>query len=151
MCNSLFCSRHHRVISCDDNDCDISNLSTTSTHSGKCLMTRSIKECNLLSVLQSNTISTNMLSDTTSLTSNHIRIADMVKQRCFTMVYVSHYCNDWSTRTQVVLIINHLAYSFLNLCTDIFSLKAEFISNHVNSLCIKTLINRNHNTDTHKS
>ena len=90
-----------------------------------------------------------MLGDTTSLTGNHIGIADMVEQTGLTMVNMSHHGNDRCTSYQVVLIIFLLGNSVLYLCTDIFGLKAELISHDINSLSIQTLVDTYHDTDTH--
>ena len=150
MGDSLLGSRHHGVIGCDDDDGDIGSLSTTGTHGGKRLVTWSIKECNLATAVQSHTVGTDMLGNTTRLTGNHIGIADIVEQRGLTMVYVTHHGYDWSTRNQVVLIILFLAHGFLNLCTYVFCLEAELLSHHVDGFSIQTLVDRNHDTYTHQ-
>ena len=80
MSDSLLSSRHHSIVGSDDDDCDIGNLSTTGTHGGKRLVTRSIKECDATTILQAHVVSTDVLGDTTSLTSNYISVADMVEQ-----------------------------------------------------------------------
>ena len=150
MGDSLLGSRHHGVIGCDDDDGDIGSLSTTGTHGGKRLMTWSIQEGYLATAVQSHTVSTDMLGNTTRLTGNHIGIADIVEQRGLTMVYVTHHGYDWSTRNQVVLIILFLAHGFLNLCTYVFCLEAELLSHHVDGFSIQTLVDRNHDTYTHQ-
>ena len=64
-------------------------------------MTWGIQERNLSTILEFHIIGTNMLGDT----GNHIRVANMVEQRCLTMVNVSHHCYDRRTRNQIVLIV----------------------------------------------
>ncbi len=66
------------------------------------------------------------------------------------MVYVTHHRYDWSTWNQVVLIILFLADSFLNLSADIFCLEAELLSHHIDGLCIQTLVDRYHDSNTHQ-
>ena len=80
MGDSLLGGRHHRVVGSDDDDGDIRHLSTTGTHSGEGLMTRGVEERNLTTILQFHVIGTDMLRDTTSLTSNHVRVTDEVEQ-----------------------------------------------------------------------
>ena len=80
MCYRLLGGRHHGVVGSDDDDGDIGNLSTTGTHGGKRLMTRSIKECYLASVLKLNVVCTDVLCDTTSLTCDNVCLAYIVEQ-----------------------------------------------------------------------
>ena len=150
MSDSLFGSRHHRVIGCDDDDGDIGSLGTTGTHGGKRLVTWSIKEGYLATAFQGHTIGTDMLGNTTRLTGNHIGIADIVEQRGLTMVYVTHHGYDWSTRNQVVLIILFLAHGLLNLGTHVFGLETELLSHHIDGFSIQTLVDRYHDTYTHQ-
>ena len=150
MSNSLLGSRHDWVVRRNDDNHDIGNLCTTSTHSSKGFVTRSIKESNLTAILQCYTICTDMLGNTTCLTSNHIRVTDMVEQRSLTMVNMTHDSNDRSTWYKVILIINLLANSLLYLSTYILCLEVELISNKVDSLSIQTLVDRNHDTDRHQ-
>ena len=93
MVDSLNCLRHDAVVSCYNDDSHVSHLSTTGTHRRKRLMTRSIKECNPLAISKFNMICTDMLSDTAGLTSNHIRITDVVEKRSLTVVNVTHHGN----------------------------------------------------------
>src|SRR5574344_767538 len=89
--------QHHDIVIGSNNDNrNICNLCTTSTHSGKRLMTRSIKECDTASILKLNIVCTDMLCDTSGLTGDNISLTDRVKQRSLTMVNMSHYSNDWS-------------------------------------------------------
>ena len=76
----LLGSRHHSVVGSDDDDGDIGHLSATGTHSGKRLMTRSIEECYLASVLKLNVVCTDVLSDTTSLAGDNVCLAYIVEQ-----------------------------------------------------------------------
>ena len=150
MGDSLLGSRHHGVIGCDDDDGDIGSLSTTGTHGGKRLMTWSIQEGYLATAVQSHTVSTDMLGNTTRLTGNHIGIADIVEQRGLTVVNVTHHGYDWSTWNQVVLIILFLAHCLLNLGTHVFGLETELLSHHINGFSIQTLVDRYHDTYTHQ-
>ena len=50
MVNSLNCLWHNTIISGNYKNSDICRLCTSHTHSSKCLMSRRIKECNLLTI-----------------------------------------------------------------------------------------------------
>ena len=80
MSDGLLRGRHNAVVGSNNDDGDICYLSTTGTHSRECLVTRSIQERNAMTILQLHIVSTDVLGDTTSLTSNHVGVADMVEQ-----------------------------------------------------------------------
>ena len=96
MADSLYCLRHDTVICCYNKDCDICCLRTTHSHCSECFMTRCIQECNLLTVIIYH-ISTDMLCDATGLTGNYICLTNRVKQRCFTMIDMTHNADNWRT------------------------------------------------------
>ena len=97
MIYSLDCLRHDIVVSGDDDDTEVCDLGTTCTHGGESLVTGSVKECDMTSVGKLHIVSTDMLCYTTGLTGNNVGIADIVKQRCLTMVNVAHDCNNRGT------------------------------------------------------
>ena len=146
MSDGFLCGRHHGVVGCDDDDGDIGNLSTAGTHGSERLMTRGIKEGDATTIRELNIVGSNVLGDTTSLTSDDVGVADVVEQRSLTMVDMTHHRNDWSTWDEVVLIILLLADGLLYLCADIFGLESELISNKVDGLCIESLVDRYHDT-----
>ena len=80
MGDSLLGGGHYRVVGSDDDDGDISNLSTAGTHGGECLVTRGIEECDASSVAQLHVVCTDVLGDTTCLTGNHVGLAHIVEQ-----------------------------------------------------------------------
>ena len=92
-----------------------------------------------------------MLSNTSGFTGNYICFTDIVKQRCLTVVNVSHYGYNRCTRLQIFRSIFILRYRFSYVRTYILSLEAKFISNQVDCFRIQTLIDRYHDTDTHTS
>ena len=147
MGNSLLGGRHDRVISSNDDDRDISYLSTTGTHSGERLVTWGIEECDLTTVLKLHVISTDVLCDTTSLTSDYVGLTDIVEERCLTVVNVTHHSYDWSTTYEIILIILCLLNSLLNLGTNVLGSEAELLCHDVDSLSIKTLVDTYHNAD----
>ncbi len=79
MINRLFGLRHHIIIGSYNNNSNIRHFRTTGTHGGKCLVTRSIQECNMTSVFQFHIVSTDMLGDTTCLTGNYICFTNIVQ------------------------------------------------------------------------
>ena len=78
MVDSLNCLRHNTVIGGYNEDCNISNLSTSCTHCCECLMSRCVEECNRLAVYH-NSVSTDMLCDTACLACCYICVTDSVE------------------------------------------------------------------------
>ncbi|KAF5029101.1 hypothetical protein DSECCO2_652110 [anaerobic digester metagenome] len=56
------------------------------------------------------------------------------------MVNVSHYCNNWRSRLEVLLGILLLLYRSLNIGSDKFHCKPKLLGNQYHGLSIKTLI-----------
>ena len=114
-------------------------------------MTRSIEECNTTTVFQLHVISTDMLGNTSSLTGNYIRLTDIVEQRSLTVVNVSHHRYNRSTRLQIFRSIFFFNNSLCHFRTYIFSLESEFFSHQIDGFSIQTLVDGNHDTNTHTS
>ena len=88
-----------------------------------------------------------MLGNSPCLTSDYVCLTDIIQKRCFTVVNVTHYGNDWSARQQICLII-HFIICGLNLRLSIyeFYFKSKIIRYKLNGFGIQTLVDRNHNT-----
>ena len=114
-------------------------------------MTRSIEECNTTTVFQLHVISTDMLGNTSGLTGNYIRLTDIVEQRSLTVVNVSHHRYNRSTRLQIFRSIFFFNNSLCHFRTYIFSLESEFFSHQIDGFRIQTLVDGNHDTNTHTS
>ena len=149
--DSLNSLRHDIVVGSYNDDSDIGNLSTTSTHSSKRFVTRSIEECDMTTILQSYVVSTNVLCDTTSLTSDNVRFTNVVKQRSFTVVNVTHHSNDWWTWEKIFFAIFLFLNSINNIGRNKLCLETKFIGNDIDSFGIETLVDRNEQTEVETS
>ena len=94
MSNGLLGLRHDAVVGGNDDDGDVGNLSTTGTHGGERLVTRSIQEGDMASVLQCHVVCTDVLGNATCLTGDNVGLADVVEQRGLTVVNVTHHGYD---------------------------------------------------------
>ena len=120
--NSLW----HNTIVCSNNKyCDICGVCTTHTHSSECLMSRCIQECDLLSVDLNNRC-TDVLCDSTSLTSGYMGITDCIQKGCFTMVNVTHNADYRRSGNHCRLVFFLFfqkffdnVYFFFRFCNDI--------------------------------
>ena len=119
MGNGFLGLRHHIVIGSDDDDGDICHLGTTGTHGGERLVTWRIEESDVLAVLHLHVVCTDVLRDTTSLTCNHVGLANIVEERSLTVVNVSHHGDDWCARNKVFWIILHFLHSVAHFLTHV--------------------------------
>ena len=90
-----------------------------------------------------------MLRDATSLAGDNVGVADVVEQRCLTVVYVSHHGHNRRTRQQIFLGVGLLVDCLRHFRTDIFCLETEFFCYKVDGLSIESLVDGNHHADIH--
>ena len=98
----LYRLRHDTVVSRDNEDRDIRDLSTAGTHGGERLMAWGVEEGDI-SVVDVDTVRTDMLGDAARLGRGNVRVADIVEQRGLTVVDVTHNNNDRSAVDEVVI------------------------------------------------
>jgi len=94
-------------------------------------MTRSIKECYLLTLILY-LISTDMLCDTACLSVSNVSVSYSVEDRCLTMVNVTHNDNDRASFLQALLWI------FVSFDKSFFYCNVYFLFN----LCAKLFCNK---------
>ena len=92
-----------------------------------------------------------MLGDTTSLTGDNVRIADIVQQRSLTVVHVTHHGHYRGTLNEIGGIIILLADGLYHLGTGIFGLKAKLVGNDIDRLGIESLVDAYHHAQIHTS
>ena len=96
-------------------------------------MSRCIQECDVLVIDRYNRC-TDVLCDTTCLTVCNTCLSDGIKQRCLTMIYVTHYTDYRWTRNHLALILfilleklcNHI--NLLLFLTDEIELQCNLLS-----------------------
>ena len=120
MVNCFTCLWHHTIICSNNDNSDICNRCTTCSHRCKCFVTRCIQECNL-SIINRYLVGTNCLCNTTSFTSCYLRLTNRIQKCCFTMVNMSHDCNNRWTFFKKIWISNFfhfqcIFFSFFYLC-----------------------------------
>ena len=151
MVDGLSGLRHHRVISCNDDNRKVRQLCTTGTHSCEGFVSRGIEEGDTAAVLKSDIVGTYVLGDSTGFTCNHIGLADIVEKGGLTVVNVTHHGNDRRTGNEILFAVLLLFEFFGNLGSDKLNLIAELFGNKHESLGIETLVDGNHKTKTHTS
>ena len=116
--DSFHCLRHDTVIGSDDQHRDIGGVCAAHTHGCECLVTRCVKEGDLLTV-DSDHICANVLRDAAGFTISHMGVPDCVEQRGLAVVDMSHDADDRRTGDHLVLIL--LGFSE-KLADDVFLL-----------------------------
>ena len=149
MTDGLLSLWHDVVIGSNDNNGNIGDLSTTGTHGSERLVTWRIEEGDVLAVLHLHVVSTDVLSDTTGLTSNHIRLADIVEERSLTVVNVSHHRNDWCARHEVFWSVFLFLHGIAYFLTHIRSTESELLSHQIDGFSIETLVDGHHDANRH--
>ena len=151
MTNSLNSLRHDSVISGNNQNHNIRNLRTTRTHFRECLVTRRINKCNLISGLNRNLISTDMLRNTTGFMRCNVCLTQSIQQRSFTMVNVSHNRNHRSSGLHIFRLILATFQPLLNIavCHTLNSV-AHFFNHDLRRISVYWLVNGSHNAQRHQ-
>ena len=118
--------RHHAVVCCYYQNCNIGRLCTTHTHCSKCLMSRSIQECDLLTI-DLYGICTDVLGDTTGLAGGNVGRTDCIQQRSLTMVNMTHNTDYRRSCNHIVLILFFLFQKLSNNINFLFFLTENII------------------------
>ena len=93
MLNGFLGLRHNAVIGRHHQDNDISTLGTASTHGGKRRVARGIQEGHH-AVIGFYVVGTDMLGNTTGLAGSNLGATDVIQQRGFTVVNVTHHADN---------------------------------------------------------
>ena len=140
---------HHAVVGSHDDDTEVGDLSATGTHGSKRFVARGVEECDVASVGQFHIICTDMLCDATGLAGDHIGVADIVEERCLTVVHMAHDSHDGGAGGELVFGVFNALDSLNHFGRYIFGLVAKLVGHDVDGLGIKTLIDRHHHADVH--
>ena len=102
------CLRHDAVICCNYEHCNISDLGTTCTHSGKGFVTWCIDKCNRAInaiVIMVNLVGTDVLGDAAGFALNHFCLTNRIKKRSLTVIHVSHNGDNWWSGGEIFFIV----------------------------------------------
>ena len=149
MAQSFHCLGHNTVICRNNQNYDICNLGTTSTHHSKGFVTRSIEEGNY-TLVGLNLISTNLLGNSTRFTCGHIRITDCVQCFSLTVVNVSHDCNNRGTDNHVAFIHGITFNNSFIIKADKMNFTAVFRCQQGCRITVNRLVDCDHHTHRHE-
>ncbi len=95
-------------------------------------------------------IRADVLGDAACFTFYNLRIPDIVEQRCFTVVDVTHYSYDRLARQQIIRIIHlFLFYFHLFFGADELYFESELTGDHFDDFRVESLVDGNENAETH--
>ena len=149
--NRLDGLRHHAVVGCNHKNHDIGCFRTARTHSGKRFVTRSIQEGNH-AAWGFNVVCTDVLGNAARFALYHFGAADVVQQRSFTVVDVTHDGNDRRTRQCFGF---HGFHAFIQECFRIvggsrFADVAEFFYHNQGGVLVDGLVDGDHHAHFHQ-
>ena len=127
MRNRLNRLRHHSVIRSNNQNNNVSHLSTARTHRRKRRVTRSIEKRQELACVSCDLIRTDVLRNSTGLASNDTCFTDSIQKGCLTVINMAHDRNDRSTRFQIFEFI-------FDLCNHMFNVSVGNANNFVTKL-----------------
>ena len=147
MSDSLFSLRLDAIISSYNYNNNISYASTSSSHCCKCFMPWSIDKCDIFTIFF-NHISTNMLSNTASLTTCYSRVLNIIKQTCLTMIDMPHNSYYWSSRFSMQIIFIFVCFNIVKFLLSIYdiNLNIKLSTQNLNLIFFQKVIFGSHFT-----
>ena len=149
--NGFFGLRHHTIVSSNHQDHHVSGLSTTGTHGGKRGVSRSIQEGHH-AMIGFYVVSTDVLGNTTGFTGYHAGTTDIVEQRGFTMVNVTHYGNHRCTWLLITLVRNGFGNGYFQrvIGNQLGHFVTHFFNHQSGCILIQNLVDGRHHTHFHQ-
>ena len=152
MRNGFLGLRHHTVVCSHDQNHNIGRFRAACPHRRKGFMTGRIKECNH-AFRRFDVIGANVLRDAASLASSHFGSTNVVEQRGFAMINVTHNCHHRRARLRharigVHWLIDEEGFRVVELGRN--RLMAHFFDHDHCSLLIKHLIDGDHLAHLHE-
>ncbi len=102
MADRLAGLRHHAVVRGDHQDDDVGDVRAAGAHGGERCVPRSVEESDATTLTDADRVGTDMLCDSTGLTGDHVRLANVVQQRCLAVIDVAHDGDDRRPRLQTL-------------------------------------------------
>ncbi len=147
--NGFHSLRHDGIVCRYNDDGHIGDFRPACPHGSKGFVSRCVKERYQTFVFKPYTVGPDMLRYAACFSGDDIGIADIVKQRCFAMVHVSHHGNNGRPFTEIHGIILLFLDGVMNLCSHEFNLESEFFGNKDHRFGIQALVDGNHKPQIH--
>ena len=143
--------RHHAVVGGNHENHDVGCFRTARAHGGKRFVTRGIQESNH-AARGFNVVCADVLGNAACFALYHFGAADVVQQRGFTVVDVTHHSNDWRTRQCFGF---HSFHAFIQECFGIvgggrFADVAEFFHHNQGGVLVDGLVDGHHHAHFHQ-
>ena len=149
MVNSLSCLRHHTIIRRDNEDDDIGDLSSTSTHRGERGVTRCIDEGDRTTIFGDNSVRSDVLGNSTRLFGGNRCASDSIEQGGLTVVDVTHDGHNRRAWHQVTWILfNNVLQDILLVELNVLNLVAQLVGDDLRGILVDRLVDGRHYTET---
>ncbi len=142
--DSLFGLRHHAIVGGNHQDHDVGSLGTTGTHGGKGSVTGGVQEGHHAAI-GFYVVGTNVLGNTTRLTGSHFGATNVVEQRGFTVVNVTHNGNNRCAAQLFTFVVHRLNQLVFEVAlANLLDLVAHVFCNDGSSILIQHLVDGHH-------
>ena len=131
---------HDAVVGGHDDDTDVGDLGAAGTHGGERFVARGVEEGDVTAVAEAHRVGADVLSDAAGLTGDDVRLADVVQQRGFAVVDVTHDGDNRRTGYEVFLLVLFLLDGVGHFGGDVFGVEAEFFGHDVDGFGIEALV-----------
>ena len=142
---------HNVVVGGNDNDTEVGYLGSAGTHGGKGFVARSVEKCDTASVFKFYVVCADVLCYAACFACDYVGVADIVEERCLTVVDVAHYGYNRRTVDEVFLVVFFLMDCLDYLGRYIFGLEPELFGYNIDSLGVEALVDGYHHTEIHTS
>ena len=154
MRNGFFGLGHNSIVSRDNQNRNIGNISAACSHFSKCFVAWRIHK-GYRAPIFFDLISTNLLRNPARLTRDDLGANQIVEQRCFAVIDVPKERYDRWTRDQVFLIVLDIIdlanqTGFKRFCFAEFQLDSEIRRNQSRLVLVKRGIDGGHGTHRHQ-
>ena len=141
--------RHDVVVGSDDDDGDVGDLGASGTHGGEGFVARGVEEGDFAAVVERHVVGTDVLRDAAGLACNDVRLADVVEERRFTVVYVTHDGDDGCAGQEVFGVVGFLGNGLLHVGRYVVGFEPELFGHEVDGFGVHALVDADHDADAH--
>ena len=143
--------RHHAVVGGHHQNHNIGGFGTACTHGGKRFVTRGVEEGNH-AARGFYVVGTDVLGDAAGFALHHFGTADVVEQRGFTVIDVTHHRNHGRARQQSIFAgcfaVGQESFGIVGLRR--FADMAHFFHHNQGGVLVERLVDGNHHAHFHQ-
>jgi hypothetical protein len=143
--------RHDLIVCRHDQHHEVGHLRPARPHRRKGLMARRVNEGQVTAIWQVNVVRTDMLRDPARFAGHDIGLPDIVQQRGFPVVDVTHNRDNGWTRQEVFLLIGRCSVYLGGVFVFPHRFEPEFGCDQLDLIEVEPLIHRHHEPELFES